>query len=228
MSKLAVAAVIAAVFVAGPVSGETATRTLSVTGEGEARATPDRASADLAVVARSDSAATALGEAAAAATAVIAALEAAGIEARDIRTVDIAVSALQRYDESARRAVPDGYQARHAFSVIVRDVARLGAIIDAAVAAGVTETGGVSFALADPAAAQDEARRAAVADAARAAAVLAEAAGVSLGAPVSISLIGDVAPRPQMMRMAPIEADTPVAPGERAIRATVSVTYAIE
>lgn len=229
MIRRSLALAIATLAVAPAAATETGLRTLTVTGEGEARAAPDQASADFAVSIRDDSAETAVADAAAAMGRVLAALDAAGVAAADVQTTEIALAAVQRYDEGERRPIPDGYQARHAVRVMVRDLARLGSVIDAAVAAGATETGGVRFALADPAAAHDAARRAAVAEAARAAAVLADAAGVALGAPLSIDLGGAFAqPAPRMMQAAAADAAMPVAPGELTFRATVTVTYAME
>ena len=90
---------------------------------------------------------------------------------------------------------------------------------------------GRSFSNSDPAAAEDEARREAVANALAKAETLAEAAGVSLGRVVSISEQSAM-PQPMMMRadmmMAKAEGGPPIAAGENTYNITVNMTLAID
>jgi uncharacterized protein YggE len=208
-------------------------RALSVTGFGEARAAPDMARAVIGVSLRRPGAAEAAGAAAEAMGAVLTALRGAGVAETDLRTVDIQLAPVWVWDEQGQRNRQEGYEARHMAEATLRDLAALGPALDAAARAGATEFGGVTFDLEDRAAVEDAARRAAVADARRIAAVAAEAAGVTLGAPLSIAVGGPSWPGPMMMRAdAPMAeaaaAPTPVAPGELTLSATVSVTYAME
>jgi hypothetical protein len=75
----------------------------------------------------------------------------------------------------------------------------------------------------------DEARQRAIADAQRKAALYAKAAGVSLGRPLVIQEQGTEIPSPRVyfgVEMA--RSAVPVATGEQALHANVSVTFALE
>lgn len=208
---------------------DSAPRTLSVSGTGTVSAAPDMAHATFGVEARRPEAAAAAAAAAGAMTAVIARLRDAGIAGRDIRTVEIGLNPVYSRPDSTAPLILEGYVATHRVVATVRALDRLGAVFDAAIGAGATDFGGVSFDIAARAALEDDARRAAVADAARIAGLLAEAAGVRLGAPQSIG-VGGVSPVPmaEMRAMRMEAAGTPVAAGDMAVSATVAVVYAIE
>ena len=121
---------------------------------------------------------------------------------------------------------------RNGLDVRVRDLAKLGAIIDQSVTLGVNEGGNIMFTNDDPAAAIDKARASAVQDAAARAKTLASAAGVKLGRLLEISENSyNPGPAPMMRTemMASKAADAmPVAAGENSYQVTVSVSYAIE
>jgi uncharacterized protein YggE len=74
----------------------------------------------------------------------------------------------------------------------------------------------------------DEARDKAVADARRKAEIYAKAAGVTLGAPVSISEEGNPPPMPYRKMSAGLQAGAPVAQGEETLSVTVNVSWAIK
>ena len=74
----------------------------------------------------------------------------------------------------------------------------------------------------------DDAREQAVADARRKAEIYAKAAGVTLGAPLSISEEGAPAPVFRGKMVAAPMAATPVAQGEETLAVTVSVSWAIK
>jgi uncharacterized protein YggE len=204
-------------------------RSIAVSGAGEASAAPDIASLGLGVAMRRPTAGEAFAAAADAARAVLKALGEQGLAAADMQTVDIALSPAWSPGPDGQPPRTDGYEARHTLRVTVRALDRLGATLDAAAAAGATDIGGIVFDSADRAALLGAARRAAVADAQAAAALLAEAAGVRLGAPLAITEGGRGGPWPVMraqMDMAP--AASPVAPGQTTVSASVSITYALE
>jgi uncharacterized protein YggE len=214
-------------------AAEAESRTIAVTGRGEARAAPDMARAVLGVSLRRPAAGEASAAAAAAMSAVLAAVRAAGVAETDVRTIDLQLSPVWEWEEATQRNRQDGYEARHLVEAVVRDLDALGPLLDAAAQAGATEVGGVVFDLADRAAIEDLARRAAVADARRIAALLAEAAGESLGEPLSIAAGGPAWPGPIALRAGAPMADAaaappPVQPGELTIEATVSVVWALE
>ncbi|HZJ08427.1 MAG TPA: SIMPL domain-containing protein, partial [Trueperaceae bacterium] len=104
----------------------------------------------------------------------------------------------------------------------------VGEVLAAVVEAGANEVGGIVFTLSDPGALAAEARRMALADARQRASGLAEAAGVSLGAPISISEL-DAMPYAAYRQAAVMDSvGSSVATGQLAITVTVQVTYAIE
>ncbi|MGH7010566.1 MAG: SIMPL domain-containing protein, partial [Caulobacteraceae bacterium] len=122
-----------------------------------------------------------------------------------------------------------GYQASERAEGKVHDLARLGPIIDAAVAAGASEVGAVQFSLSDPAAAEDEARSRAVA----ALRARAELYGRLLGEPdmrlVRLTEAGagesPPPPRPLYAARTVMEAVTPISPGETTVRVNLSAEF---
>lgn len=202
---------------------------LTVAGTGESRVAPDMASIQLGVTTQAASAAEAMRQNSTRQAAVIAALTGAGIEQGDIQTSGLNLNPVMDYGEGSAPTVT-GYQASNMVTVRVRDVPRLGEILDTIVAAGANEINGIAFLRDDDAGAQDDARRAAVADARHKAEVLAEAAGLTLG---PVLLLRDTpsveGPRPMMMeaRAAEDSASVPIAAGEIATTATVEMQFAL-
>ena len=161
-----------------------------VAGEGEAAVAPDLAIITLSVLREADTARQALDENNKAAAAVIAAMKEAGIEARDLQTGGLQINPRYVYPqndngESQPRIV--AYQVTNTLTVRVRDIAKVGEIVDRAVTLGVNQGGGVAFTNDDPSAARTEARKRAVEDAISRARTLAQAAGVGLGPIIELS-----------------------------------------
>jgi hypothetical protein len=110
----------------------------------------------------------------------------------------------------------------------VRELDRLGAILDALVSAGANSINGPSFDLADPDQLLGEARDAAVADALAKAKRYAAAAGVQLGKIIAIEEGGVFAPPRPMMRAEAMAADVPIEPGQTELSASVTITFALD
>ncbi len=208
-----------------------APRTLSVTGQGEALATPDMAIVTIGVQTEGETAADALRANSVAMKATIDKLKSLDIEARDIQTSNLSVNPRYNYDKN--RSTPElvGFNASNTVRVKLRDLDNAGAVIDQAVQSGANSLGGISFSFAEPKPLYDAARRDAVADAQARAALLADAAGVKLG-PVLTIQDGHVAtpyPSPVManMRMQ-AESAAPIEAGESSIRAQVAIIYEIQ
>jgi uncharacterized protein YggE len=169
----------------------------------------------------------AVAEASAAMRRVLEALEEVGVAARDVRTT--------RHDVRVQRAWKDGqegeitgYAVAQEVRVVVRDLARLPAVLDRAVAAGANVLRGLSFEKDDPAPEQREALARAVAQARAKAEAIAKAGGVALGDVVEIAEVGAPPPIPFERARAALQADgAPVSPGELEISAQVEVTYAV-
>lgn len=203
---------------------------LTVSGEGSATAQPDMASIMLGVSVQADTAAKAMSENATRQQSVIDKLKAEGIEARDIQTSGLNLSPVQSYSQDGKPPVITGYMAQNMVSVRVRDLGKLGAVLDMLVEAGANEINGISFTREDASEAEDAARVAAIQAAHRKADIMAEAAGMKLGRLISLSdSMIDSGPRPMMMAMGrdAKASSTPIEAGELAITANVTATYAL-
>jgi uncharacterized protein len=205
-----------------------------VAGEGEAAVAPDMAWLNLSVTREAKTARAALDDANEAIAGVIAALKQAGVEDRDLQTSGLSIQPRYVYPQSNddnREPRIVGYQVTNSLTVRVRDLARLGEVIDRAVTLGVNQGGGITFDNDDPSEAMTEARRRAVADAVAKARTLAEAAQVDLGRVVEISESAPAEPpipMPKMMRMeAAQDAAVPIEAGENTYRVRVRVTFEI-
>jgi uncharacterized protein YggE len=225
------AGAIAAALLAVPAQAQmTAPAMIAVTGEATISAAPDLAQIDGGVTSEaktareaSDANNTAMGK-------VLAALQGAGIDQKDYRTSRLSLqpeSAPNRSGASPPTII--GYRASNRVTVRLRDVSKLANLIDAMVTAGANDIGGISFKVSNASKLLDDAREQAIADARRKAEIYARAAGVTLGAPLSISEEGNAAPVPYRRMAAGMAlAATPVAAGEETLQVTVSVSWAIK
>lgn len=206
-----------------------ATSTISVSGEGRVAASPDMATISLGVTTFGDSAAAAMAKNSEELTKVMANLTAAGIEAKDIQTTGLMLNPNWSYDSSGGAGTINGYTAMNMVNVRVRALDGLGAVLDAAVKDGANTLNGLTFGIADPQPVTDEARKLAVADAVRKAGLLAEAAGVKLGAVTSISeQTGYTDPAPMFRAEASAApGGVPVAGGEVAMTINVNMTWSL-
>ena len=197
------------------------TDTVTVTGTGVVLAVPDRAQVSAGVETRAATAKAALDANGAAMRKVIAALKAAG--ATEVKTQYVSLS--PRYDE---RNQAQGFSASNSVSASVREIARAGAVIDAAVAAGANQVYGPNLTRGDQTELYRDALKAAVANARASAQALASASGLALGRVTAI-VEGGGAPQPLPFAMADkaMEAgSTPIEPGTQEVSASVSVTFA--
>jgi uncharacterized protein len=201
--------------------------TVVVRGSGEVRAVPDMATIALGAEQLARTPTEAQAGVAKAMTAVQQRLTAAGVPKDAIRTVNYDVQA--QFDYANGRQTLRGYVARHSIEVRVDDIAKVGELLDVAIAAGGTSVQGVRFDLKKREALEREALTRAVADARARADALAAGAGSAVAGIVRIEEAGlGGGSEPPMMRMAaqPMAADMapPVAPGETVIRASVTLT----
>ena len=200
---------------------------ISVSGEGVVQSAPDMATISLGVTTQGTTAAEAMAANSTEVAKVLANLTAAGIEGRDIQTTGLSLNPVwSNYDQTQKI---ESYSAMNSVTVRVRALDALGGVLDAAVKDGANTLNGLTFGLADPAPALDEARQRAVADAARKAAILAQAAGVKLGRIVNITEGTAYPPPPPMFASNDsMKSSVPVAGGEVAMQVTVTILYAIE
>jgi len=229
-------AVVAAIFACGaPIAALGAEAvpppTISVTGEATVSAAPDTAEISGGVTTQAKTARDASDSNNKAMAAVIAALKAAGIADADIRTSRLSLQPQVSSSRSTDVAAIIGYRAGNQVTVRLHDVAKVAETLDAVLAAGANDIGGVSFTISNASRLLDDARPKAIADARRKAEIYAKAAGVSIGAPLSISEGSVVVPfqaQREFSGGAPLAAPTPIAAGNETLTVTVSVSYEIK
>ena len=201
---------------------------LSVSAQAESRRVPDVATVSTGVVTRAADANAAMRANAEQMDKVMAAIRAAGIAERDTQTSGVNLNPDYRYEEN-QAPVITGYQASNTVNIKVRDLSKLGKVLDALVASGANQVNGPNFEIDQPEAAYDEARQAALKKAQTRAEMYAKALGVKVRRIVSISEGGGFrppVPMPMMsMARGKAEADTAISPGETALSANLDVVF---
>jgi len=218
-----------AMTIASTAVADTRTATVSVTGTGVISAVPDMATITLGVTTQAHAADQAMAGTSSRITAMLAALRAAGIADRDLQTRDLSLQPLwaNRSNSSANPPQIDGFVATNTLSVRVRDLTRIGAVLDQVVGLGANTFSGLSFGLQDPQPIKDQARAAAIRDAMRKARIYTDAAGLTLGPVLSISETGGGVPQRFMLESVRSAAPVPVASGEASITASVTMVFGI-
>jgi uncharacterized protein YggE len=200
------------------------------TGQGVVKQAPDQAWVTIAAESRAKTPAEAQKLNADAMTAVLAKLKSVGLPAEAIKTS--AYELRPEFDYANNRQTLRGYVARNAVEVRVDDLAKLGQVLDVAVAAGATQVSGIRFDLKDRTGAAQTALQRAVADAKGQAETAAQAAGLKVDRVLKLEVQRELVapPRPMMAMRAEMamSAEPPVAPGEMDVRALVTLTTAIK
>lgn len=204
--------------------------TVSVTGTGRATLTPDRFSFTAGVQSQAPTVEEAVNQNNAKMSNVIAALKRAGATDQEIRTSNFTVYPQQTYEQGQPPRVV-GYQASNNVTVTKKDVGAAGKLLTLAVSAGVNQTSGLNFEVSDPTRGRDDGLRAAFADARAKAALLAQAAGRTLGRALYISEGAGAAPPPRPLGIGVMQAkaeavsDVPVESGSHELSYTISVIF---
>ncbi len=204
--------------------------TITVTGSGLVTLTPDIAYINIGVHSQDASASVAMTANSASAQAVIDSIKSAGVAEKDIQTTNFSVYPQQQYDGNGK-ITGILYMVDNTVYVTVRDLTKLGGLLDASVRAGANNINSISFDVADRTAALSQARLAAVADARKQADELTGATGVSLGAVKTISYNDSSAPvTVQYVRLeaAAPASNVPVQSGSMQITTTVTIVYEIK
>lgn len=204
-----------------------ADRTVSVSASGWVTAEPDVAVITAGVVTEADSAKDAMARNSAVMAKVIDGLKAAGIAAKDMYTAQLDVAPRYSQAKDGRAPTINGYRVSNEVRLTVRDVKRLGDLLDRAISLGANEIREISFDVAEPEPMQDEARKQAMDNARRLGELYAKAAGVQLGPVLSIS--EGPAGLPQMRRhhSRRLKAAVPIEAGTLRVGVQVSVVYAL-
>ncbi len=204
---------------------------VNVRGSGSVFGEPDVAVLTLGVEAEAASVGEARTQAATAMDAMLSTLKDGGVEDDDIQTTRFSVQ--PRFDFIDGRQILRGFVVSNVVTAKIRTIDDTGDLIDAAVDAGgdLARVQNLRFTIDDPSALEDEARRLAMQEAKRKAETLADAAGVELGAPRSISESGGAVPiafgAAAFDAEFQLEARTPIEVGELEVRVQVQVVYGL-
>lgn len=213
-----------------PAAGADLRATVTVVGDGRVTVQPDLALVTFGVEANGQTLAAAQADASTRMQAVIDGLIGLGIPRDDIRTSR--VSANPVYDQRDNTVIR-GYRASNSVQVKLRELDRVGPIVDAMTAAGANRVDGLAFAVEKIEEPKNQARALAVQNGRAKADQLASLAGMRVVAVKSIQesdASSEAVPvaQPMAARADGMAAAPPVAPGTQEIRTQVTVTYIME
>ncbi|PCI05644.1 MAG: hypothetical protein COB78_03355 [Hyphomicrobiales bacterium] len=211
--------------------------TIHVTGTGTVAITPDIAIINVGVLRQARTARAALDANNTAMAGVITAMKAQGIADKDLQTANFNIQPRYQYykrSSTGEQKPPKiiGYQVSNQLTVRIRDLKKVGAILDQAISLGINSGGNIQFTNDNPQEALTEARKKAMKNAMEKATTLTAAAGVTLGRILSINEQSSM-PRPmpmaraRMMADASVESAVPVQGGENSYRVTVNASWEI-
>ena len=206
-------------------------RWVMVAGHGSVEAAPDTGHVSTGVVTEAATAREALTANNAAMRKVIDGLKAAGVAAKDIQTQQFQIQPRYKSYKDRSSQQIEAYIVRNRVEIKVRDLARLGDILDQAVTLGANEGSGISFSVSDAEKRKDEARKKAIENATHRARLLAEAAGARLGSVLTITeeVINPPQPRPMAVTRSSMSADSvPIESGSETLNVRVEVSFALE
>ena len=204
---------------------------ITVSGTGEVHISADTAVISLGVNARDKDALKAQQKANGIIAAIRAALQAEGVEEKEITTDFMNLYAIYDYQNDGEQV--SAYNASSTLAIRVTDMERVGTLIDVSFGAGANTLNGITFSASDPGEAKTEAMKAAVADAQRKAEILAEAAGLQITGMESIAegsvysyenSVGNAYARAAGMD-AEEDAGTVVQAAKLLVSATVTITF---
>lgn len=207
---------------------------IHVTGSGSVVGEPDIATLHLGVSIEKKTVAEAREAAAIAMTAVIDALKASDIAENDIQTERFSI--YPQYDYTDNGRVLRGYSVNNSVSAKVRELENLSGVIDAAAEAGgdIIVVNSIQFMIEDTTPLQAQARGLAVKNAEAKAQTLADASGVTLGKPLTITETSHAASPPiAFAKEAAFAEDsalssTPIEAGELTVTVNITIVYEIE
>lgn len=188
-----------------------AERSISVVATGEAAIAPDLAVVSFAVSGNGKELAQTRDEVNARASAVIARLRELEVADADLNAPDVGIHPEYDYRKGQRLV---GYRVVRAMTAKVRNLDRLGDVLDGVVAAGANEVHGAQMSAADPSAAEHEALRTAIEAARAKAEAIADAGGVTLGGLARVEEEPSHAPPVPRMRMLAAAAESADVPTE--------------
>jgi uncharacterized protein YggE len=210
-------------------------RTISVTGSGQVFLVPDVAYVYIGVHSQSENVTTALNDNNEQAKAVSDALTKLGVEEKDIQTTSFNIYPQQQFEQGTGKVTGTIYMVDNTVYVTVRDLKKLGGLLDAVVRSGANSINGINFDVVDKETALSKARELAITNANKQAVELAKASGVTLGDVQYISTTSVATPMAKEMYgiggggggLATSQ-QAPVSAGQLVLSVDVSLTYQIK
>jgi len=202
---------------------------VTVSAHAEARRPPDIATLSTGVVSLAPDANGAIRRNSERMAKVVESIKAAGIASTDVQTSGVTLNPDYHYLPNRPPRIK-GYYASNTVNVTVRDIGRIGKILDALVATGANQINGPTFDIEDREPALDEARRKALDKAQARARMYAKSLGMRVRRIVSISEGGRIdvpMPMVRMEKMAASDAGTSVSPGENVLSMNLDVVFEI-
>ena len=192
--------------------------------------TPDTATFSTGVDTSAPTASAALRQNSAEVAKVIAQLQKLGIAERDIQTSGINVNAEYDYIQATQQNRFKGYRVSNQVQVKIRDIAKLGTIMDSVVASGATNINGPYFSIDNDSEVKKSARARALANGKAQAEIYAKASGYDSVRLLSVAEgISGRSPGPQPMMktfdVAEQAASVPIAPGQIGTSVVLSLQY---
>jgi uncharacterized protein YggE len=230
-SLLALGFAILVILPMGLARADDSTRSIRVQGTAGVDARPDQAVILAAVVEQDARAGAALEANSQEMRRVLRKLAELSVAEADIRTQGFSVTPIfERRQPGTATPRIIGYRVVNGIEVKVRDLDRLGAMLDALVSAGADRLNGIRFSISKPDSLSDQARRLAIADARRKAELYAQTAGVQVGRVLQITEQGVSVPQPRLLQATEMRAQSavPSPPGEQKASASITVVYEID
>jgi uncharacterized protein YggE len=204
---------------------------ITIGGMGKVTAKPDLAKVDLGIFSEGATVSVVQGDSTTKMNAIIDALKKMGIKDADIQTSNYSLQPKIDWTDGKQRII--GYTLSQTVNVKVRDLGKVGDVIEAGTSLGANQVYGVQFTIDDPRSLQDEARLKAIAEAKKKAEALADAVGLHIVKVVSFSEAGGFEPPYPMPYAAGIGGDAALkaAPqieaGSLDVSMNVSVTFEV-
>jgi len=205
---------------------------LTVSAEGKVRMVPDLAVIQAGVETIKPTAIESQKENTKKMNAVIEAIKNKGVDKEDIQTTNYNLQALYDYTQSGR--VFKGYQTSQNVTVRIKDLDKIGEILEVVNTAGANQIGGINFTFDDPENFKEQAGQKAIAKAKEKAKILAESAGIKLGKIISLSeASSNVSPQPyyalEKLGVGGGSAEAPaIESGQEEVTVQVTLTFEIK
>ncbi|GAP15428.1 uncharacterized conserved protein [Longilinea arvoryzae] len=207
-------------------------RQLNASGQGKVYIVPDLAYIYVGVHVQTASLSDSLNQSNTKAADIASQLKELGVADQDIQTSAFNVYPQQNYDPNGQPTEIQ-YVVENTVNVTLRDLSKLGQVLDAVVRSGANSINGISFDVADRTTIEAQARELAIKDAQSRAGEVAKVSGVELGKLISVSVYNSSSPVTVYegkggAAMSAASGQVPVAAGQLLITADASVAYEIK